>query len=66
MTSSGPDSPLSQAYRGVPRHYGGLRNAFQAPAPLDAAIENYDSLYHVLSTNVKTERTAAPHKETNV
>jgi hypothetical protein len=27
--------------------------------PLDASIKNYDSLYHVLSTNVKTERTAA-------
>ena len=35
---------------------------FRSP-PLDASIKNYDSLYHVLSTNVKTERTTAPHED---
>jgi hypothetical protein len=62
MTASSPNSLLSQAYRAAPDIAMNSGSLFRC-LPLDASIKNYDSLYHVLSTNVKTEQTAAPHRE---
>src|SRR5229473_225432 len=52
--STGSDSLLFQAHCVAPGIAADSGSLFRRP-PLDGRIQNYDSPYHVLSTNVKTE-----------
>src|SRR5216684_5870945 len=60
------DSLLFQAHCIAPGIAADSGSLFRRP-PLDGGIQNYDSPYHVLSTNVKTEvcspsmRSVMPH-----
>ena len=69
--STGSDSLLFQAHCAAPGIAADSGSLFRRP-PLDGRIQNYDSPYHVLSTNVKTEvcspsmRSATPHGQCGI
>src|SRR6266704_6032822 len=65
------DSLLFQAHCAAPGIAADSGSLFRRP-PLDGRIQNYDSPYHVLSTDVKTElcspsmRSATPHGQCGI
>src|SRR5229473_1123706 len=69
--STGSDSLLFQAHCAAPGIAVDSGSLFRRP-PLHGRIQNYDSPYHVLSTNVKTEvcspsmRSVMPHGQCGI